>query len=103
MFDGDVSVSSRIFHIRAANICVFPVPGPAITITGPSILSTALRWFSFSFAYSLAKCLFSLSRRVILFKGKLRVSAHISLKFTYFPLFMGIVLHFGNNLENSTL
>ena len=38
---GLVSVVFKILAIRCAIISVFPVPGPAITITGPSIVSTA--------------------------------------------------------------
>src|SRR3989338_8692756 len=40
---GGVSVRFKILAIRRVSICVFPVPGPAITMTGPSIASTALR------------------------------------------------------------
>ena len=52
MFSGAVSVSSRILPIRQARICVFPVPGPAITITGPSMVSTASRCAGLSRSYS---------------------------------------------------
>ena len=41
MFPGCISVWRRIFAIRRVRICVLPVPGPAITMTGPSIVSTA--------------------------------------------------------------
>src|SRR3989338_5765848 len=38
---GRICVFARIFATRIARVCVFPVPGPATTITGPSIESTA--------------------------------------------------------------
>ncbi len=41
ILSGEVSVFSKILAIRRVKIEVFPVPGPAITITDPSIASTA--------------------------------------------------------------
>ena len=41
MLSGVASVFCSIFAMRSVRICVLPVPGPAITITGPSIASTA--------------------------------------------------------------
>ena len=41
IFSAEISVLAKMLAIRAERSCVFPVPGPAITSTGPSILSTA--------------------------------------------------------------
>lgn len=38
---GGVSVFLRILAILRDKVWVFPVPGPARTITGPSMVSTA--------------------------------------------------------------
>src|SRR3989344_9248203 len=46
---GGVSVFFRISLILSAIIWVLPVPGPAITMTGPSIVSTASFWAAFNF------------------------------------------------------
>src|SRR3989338_5324174 len=46
---GGVSVFFKIWAIRSAIIWVLPVPGPAITITGPSMVSTASLWAGFNF------------------------------------------------------
>jgi hypothetical protein len=46
---GEASVLRNMFAIRSVRICVFPVPGPATTITGPSTASTASRCAAFSF------------------------------------------------------
>ena len=43
IFSGSVSVRWRMFAIRKVSTWVLPVPGPATTITGPSIASTASR------------------------------------------------------------
>ncbi len=49
IFSGNVSVFFRILATRILKSSVLPVPGPAITITGPSIESTADAWAVFSF------------------------------------------------------
>ena len=41
MASGGTSVLVKMLAIRAAKIWVLPVPGPAATITGPSIVLTA--------------------------------------------------------------
>jgi len=56
IFSGAVSVLSKIFAMRKVSTCVFPVPGPATTITGPSIVSTAFFCSGFSLAYSFLNC-----------------------------------------------
>ena len=48
IFSGLASVTLRIFAMRKVSICVLPVPGPAITMTGPSIVSTASFWAGLS-------------------------------------------------------
>ena len=50
MLSGFASVSRKIFAIRVDNNCVLPVPGPAITKTGPAILSTACRCAAFNWS-----------------------------------------------------
>ena len=49
---GVACVSLRIFAMRSVRICVFPVPGPAITSTGPSTVSTAFFCSGLSFLYA---------------------------------------------------
>ena len=47
--------------MRADNIWVLPVPGPAMTITGPSVWSTAFFCWSLRRAYSSSNFFRSLS------------------------------------------
>lgn len=56
MFSGFVSVFCRMFMILWLIICVLPVPGPATTSTGPSMVSTASLWAEFNFSKS--PCIF---------------------------------------------
>src|SRR3989344_6271382 len=51
---GFTCVFLRICPTRRPKTSVLPVPGPAITITGPSIVSTALLWPSFNRAMASA-------------------------------------------------
>ena len=55
--------------MRAAKICVLPVPGPAITKTGPSICSTAFLCDEFKSANAFKNC--SLCLMVSLFMMRL--------------------------------
>ncbi len=52
---GLVSVCRIIFATRKLSSWVLPVPGPATTSIGPSILSTARFWAVFNLLYSLLK------------------------------------------------
>ena len=59
MPEGGVSVSRMILPMRRDRISVFPVPGPAMTMTGPSMESTARRWLGlreFSFSSKVMLC-----------------------------------------------
>jgi hypothetical protein len=44
-----------MFATRSATTSVFPVPGPAMHITGPSTVSTARFWLGFNRSYAPAK------------------------------------------------
>ena len=65
---GSVSVFFKILAIRSAIIWVLPVPGPAITITGPSIVSTANCCAGLSL---ISLCKTKLSRCIYLYKKPL--------------------------------
>ncbi len=55
IFSGFVSVTFRMFAMRSVRMCVLPVPGPAITSTGPSTVSTAFFCAGLSLAYARLK------------------------------------------------
>jgi len=64
MFEGRICVFFKMFATLIASVCVFPVPGPATTITGPSIVSTARFWAGLSALYADSNAEVSLGRFV---------------------------------------
>lgn len=67
MAEGSVSVCLRILAMRVAMIWVLPVPGPAMTMTGPSIEVTASLWAGLRESKAFWKAGVSLGRLVIEF------------------------------------
>jgi hypothetical protein len=77
--DGGVSVSLMIFPMRKDRISVLPVPGPAITMTGPSMESTARRWLGLRFSSFSSKVMVYKKAKASL-KAKAKAKAKVRLR-----------------------
>jgi hypothetical protein len=69
MLLGPTSALFKIFATLLDNSWVFPVPGPAITSTGPSMVSTAFLCAEFNLAKALLKSLSTILLSHVAFSG----------------------------------
>src|SRR3989338_9072506 len=99
MLSGAVSVFSKILAMRKVKILVLPVPGPATTITGPSMASTASFWALFSFLYSFLYSPSTLSVIFILYPILLSLSQIPDCLFPLLPLWL-LLFHLYGVPEN---